>query len=354
MRRALQLAQRGWGRVAPNPLVGAVLLRGEQIVGEGYHAEFGGPHAEAEALADCADPAGTTCVVTLEPCAHVGKTAPCTEALIQAGVARVVFALRDPDATAGGGGARLLEAGIEVEEGLCRGEAAALNAPFLCSKTRSERPFVALKLATSLDGFLSDKKGRSQWISGPQARDWVHWLRAGFDAIAVGRRTAEMDDPQLTARGRVEPRILPRRVVFGRNGILRPELQLVRSAHEIATIAVAAPEGVPDAAASLQGTAVEVLGAVDLADALRLLRNRGIRSLLVEGGGTLAGVLLDAALVDRVYWIQAPLWLGDGTPAFGGRKATLLGDAPSWTVVERGALGVDTLLVVDREPCLQA
>jgi len=332
MRRALELARRGWGRVTPNPLVGAVLLRGEQIVGEGYHAEFGGPHAEVQALADCSEPAGTTCVVTLEPCAHFGKTAPCTEALIAAGVSRVVFAVRDPDPTAGGGGARLL---------------------FLWSKTRPERPFVALKLATSLDGFLADKKGRSQWISGPQARDWVHWLRAGFDAVAVGRRTAEIDDPQLTARGTVEPRISPKRVVFGRNGLIRPGLQLARTAQEIPTILVVAPEAVSDAVASLQGTGVEVHGAIDLADALRLLRDRGIRSLLVEGGGTLAGALLDAGLVDRVYWIQAPLWLGDGTPAFGSRKAMLLGDAPSWTVVERGALGVDTLLVVDREPCLQ-
>jgi len=248
---------------------------------------------------------------------------------------------------------RLREAGIEVEEGLGRDEAAALNAPFLYSKIRPARPFVALKLATSLDGFLTDTKGRSQWISGPQAREWVHWLRAGFDAIAVGRRTAQIDDPQLTPRGTVEPRVLPQRVVFGRSGILQPELQLARSAREIATIAFAAPEVVPDAAASLQGTAVEVVGAIDLADALRLLRSRGIRSLLVEGGGTLAGALLDAALVDRVYWIQAPLWLGGGTPAFGCRNAMLLGDAPSWTVVERGALGVDTLLVVDREPCLQ-
>lgn len=353
MRRALELAERGWGRVAPNPLVGAVLLRGEQIVGEGYHAEFGGPHAEIQALADCSEPAGTTCVVTLEPCAHVGKTAPCTDALIAAGVSRVVFAIRDPDPTAGGGGERLRQAGIEVEEGVCRDEAAALNALFLWSKTRPERPFVALKLATSLDGLLTDRKGRSQWISGPQARNWVHWLRAGFDAVAVGRRTAELDDPQLTTRGGVEPRICPKRVVFARNGAINPGLQVARTAEETPTLVLVAPEAVPDAAASLQGTAVEVHGAIDLADALRLLRDRGIRSLLVEGGGILAGALLDGDLVDRVYWIQAPLWLGEGTPAFGSRKGTLLGDAPSWTVVERGALGVDTLLVVDREPCLQ-
>ena len=352
MRRALELARRGWGRVAPNPLVGAVLCQGGRIVGEGYHAEFGGPHAEVRALDACADPAGSTCVVTLEPCAHTGKTAPCADALIAAGVARVVFALKDPDPEAGGGGQRLREAGIDVEEGLCREEAAALNAPFLWLKRRPERPFVALKLATSLDGFLTDKRGRSRWISGPPACAWVHWLRAGYDAVAVGRRTAEVDDPQLTVRGSLEPRTAPKRVVFARTGPVQPELHVVRTAGETPTIVITSPGSAPAVTAALRSTAVEVHGARDLTDGLRVLRGLGIGSLLVEGGGMLAGALLEAGLVDRLYWIQAPLWLGEGTPAFGRRTATLLEDARSWTVVERGELGVDTLLVVDREPCL--
>ncbi len=352
MRRALALARKGWGRVAPNPLVGAVLCREGRIVGEGYHGEFGGPHAEVRALKDCADPVGSTCVVTLEPCAHSGKTAPCTDALIAAGVARVVYALKDPDPEAGGGGQRLREVGIEVAEGLCREEAAALNAPFLWSRKRPERPFVALKLATSLDGFLTDKRGQCRWISGPPAREWVHWLRAGYDAIGVGRHTAEVDDPQLTVRGPVEPRVAPRRVVFARTGLVKPELRLVRRAGEIPTVVITSLGSVPAAAAALRGTAATVHGARDLADALRVLRGLGIGSLLVEGGGKLAGALLEAGLVDRFYWIQAPLWLGEGVPAFGQRAATFLQDARSWTVVERRELGVDTLLVVDREPCL--
>ncbi|MDH5549941.1 MAG: bifunctional diaminohydroxyphosphoribosylaminopyrimidine deaminase/5-amino-6-(5-phosphoribosylamino)uracil reductase RibD, partial [Gemmatimonadota bacterium] len=214
MARALELARRGWGRVAPNPLVGAVLVREGRLLAEGYHAEFGGEHAEIRALGDCADPSGATCVVTLEPCAHHGKTPPCADALVAAGVARVVFALPDPDPVAGGGAARLRQAGIEVAEGVGRLDAAALNAPFLWSRLRPERPFVALKMATSLDGFVADRSGASQWISGPEAREYAHWLRAGFDAVAVGRGTAVADDPALTVRGSVAPRVAPTRVVF--------------------------------------------------------------------------------------------------------------------------------------------
>jgi diaminohydroxyphosphoribosylaminopyrimidine deaminase/5-amino-6-(5-phosphoribosylamino)uracil reductase len=352
MQRALRLAKLGWGQVAPNPLVGAVLLRGGSIVGEGYHAAFGEPHAEIVALESCSDPRETTCVVNLEPCSHVGKTGPCVDALIAAGVSRVVFAVHDPDPEASGGGQRLRRAGIEVEIGVCRDEAVALNAPFLCSKVRPDRPFVALKIATSLDGFLTDSRKQSRWISGPEAREWVHWLRAGFDAIAVGRRTALLDDPQLTARGDIEPRVPPKRVVLGRKGPIERDLQLVRSARDIPTLLVVDPEAVTQVSRQLEGTNVTIHEAVGLEASLRLLRQQGIESVLVEGGGLLAGALLDEDLLDRVYWIQAPLWLGAGTPAFAQQKATSLSDVSRWTVVEQGSLGGDTLLVVDRRPCL--
>src|SRR5436189_38524 len=256
MRRALEIAWRGWGRVSPNPLVGAVVLRGDDAVAEGWHAEFGGPHAELAALHAAGDKArGATLVVTLEPCAHHGKTPPCTDAIRAAGVRRVVAAVRDPDLDARGGFDILKRAGIETQFGVLAEEAAAQNAPFLFTRQQTDLPFVALKLATSIDGRIADAGGRSQWISGPEARDHVHWLRAGFDAIAVG--------------------------------------------------------------------------------------------------GALGTKLLAEGLVDRLYWVQSPVWLGEGAvPAFPGIPAFPLAEAPRWTVVERRALGFDTLLVLDRRLCL--
>lgn len=352
MARALELAWKGWGRVSPNPMVGAVLLKDGRVVGEGYHAEFGGVHGEVAALESCADPSGATCVVTLEPCAHQGKTPPCTEALIRAGVRRVVAALRDPNPVARGGGEALRKAGVEVEFGLKAREAAALNAAFLWNCVRPDLPFVALKVATSLDGYLADFRGRSQWISGPEAREFVHWLRAGFDAIAVGRRTADSDDPLLTVRGSVVPRTTPRRIIFARSGGVRRDLRLVQTAREVPTWVVVDSRARSVAEAELAGTGVEIIVADGLREGLAELKRRGIGSLLVEGGATLASALLHAGLVDRFYWIQAPRWLGRGMPAFAPRDPLALGDSESWVVTERRTLGEDTLLVVDRSLCL--
>jgi diaminohydroxyphosphoribosylaminopyrimidine deaminase/5-amino-6-(5-phosphoribosylamino)uracil reductase len=354
MRRALQIARDGWGRVAPNPLVGAVLLRDGKVVAEGYHAEYGQPHAEAAALMAAGDARGATCVVTLEPCTHVGKTPACTDALIAAGVARVVYAVADPHAEAGGGAERLRAAGVDVAAGLERDRAAALMAPFLFAQMSSDRPFVAVKLATSLDGFVADHTGRSQWISGEAARDWVHWLRAGFDAIGVGARTVAADDPALTVRGAVVPRRTPTRVVFARRSLPSEDRQLVRSAGAVPTRVFAEPEVDGSAASALRDAGVAVSGAEHLMAALRALRADGIESLLVEGGGTLVTALLEAGVVDRVYWVQAPIWLGNGIRGFGDRSPLDLADTPAWTVTERTALGADTLLVVDRELCLPA
>jgi len=351
MDRALALALKGWGRVNPNPLVGAVLLRDGQVVGEGYHAEFGGPHAEMVALAACPDAKETTCVVTLEPCVHRGKTPPCAEALIAAGVRRVVVGVRDPTPEAGGGIEVLRRAGLETEVGVRREAAAALNAPFLCGVAQPDRPFVALKIATSLDGFTADAEGRSQWISGEEAREYVHWLRAGFDAIAVGRRTADADDPELTARGSVRPRVPPRRVIFARSGRVREDLRVVRTAREVPTIVVTSRETRGQTADRLSGTGVQVIGAEGVTAALRALRDLGIRSLLVEGGSSLAASLLAQDVVDRLYHIQAPLWLGSGMAAFGPRDPVPLETARRWGITERRALGRDSLLVVDRQVC---
>jgi diaminohydroxyphosphoribosylaminopyrimidine deaminase / 5-amino-6-(5-phosphoribosylamino)uracil reductase len=350
MTRALQLAWNGWGRVQPNPLVGAVVLQGDQVVGEGWHAEFGGSHAEPAALAAAGDRArGATVVCTLEPCAHQGTQPPCTGALLAAGVRRVVAALADPNPVAAGGAARLRAAGVEVELGLLADEASAQNAIFLHRQREPGRPYVALKLATTIDGRIADANGHSRWLSAEQAREFVQWLRAGFDALAVGGVTARADDPSLTVRGPLQPRVPPRRVVFAADGDVPPSLRLVRTARESPVMVVASPGAPAQRLAPLEAAGVEVMRAASLADALAALRAAGVASLLVEGGGRLAGALLAAGLVDRYYWVQTPLWLGMGSvPAIAGLPTTPLADARRWRVTERRALGEDTLLVLDR------
>ena len=350
MARALALAWRGWGRVSPDPLVGAVVLRGGELVGEGWHPEYGDRHAETMALADAGERArGATLVVTLEPCSHQGKQPPCTDAIIRAGVVRVVAAMRDPNPLAAGGAERLREAGLEVEIGPLGDAAAVQNASFLHGLRDQTRPFLSLKLATSLDGKIADGFGRSRWISGEPARDYVQWLRAGFDAIGVGGRTARLDDPALTVRGPVRPRTAPRRVVFDRVADLGTNLTLIRTAGETPTVVVTSPEADPIRVQRLQAAGVTVVQAGSLTQALGSLRKHGITSLLVEGGGQLAGALLGAGLVDRYYWIQAPLWLGEGgIPALAGLPTQQLDQAVRWRVVDRRALGDDTLLVLDR------
>src|SRR6266581_2323654 len=354
MRRALELALAGWGRVSPNPLVGAVVLQGDAVVGEGYHAEYGGAHAEVMALG-AAGPAaaGATLVVSLEPCAHHGKTPPCTEAILAAGVARVVAAIRDPDPEARGGLDVLRRAGVDVALGPMQEGAAALNAPFFFSRLHAERPYVALKLATSIDGRIADAAGRSQWVSGAEAREYVHWLRAGFDAIAVGGTTALQDNPQLTVRGTVAPRRPPVRVVFDRRAMLNPSALLVSSARDVPTWVMSSPEAPASSVAALEQNGVRVFRPASLTAGLLLLREAGIETVLCEGGGALGARLLVDGLVDRLYWVQSPVWLGEGAvPAFPGVPPHPLAAAPRWTPVERRALGSDTLLVLDRRLCL--
>ena len=350
MGRAIALAWQGWGRVQPNPLVGAVVLHDGRILGEGWHAEFGGLHAEPLALA-AAGPAarGATVVSTLEPCDHQGRQPPCTNALVAAGVCRVVVAVADPNPVAAGGAARLRAAGIEVELGVGADEASAQNAIFLHRHRDPARPFIALKLATSIDGRIADANGQSRWLSGGSARDFVHWLRAGFDALAVGGVTARADDPSLTVRGSVQPRVPPRRVIFAADGDVPPTLRLVRSAREIPTVVVVAPAAPASRVTPLERAGVTVVRAASLPEAMRELRAAGVASVLVEGGGRLAGGLLAAGLVDRYYWVQAPLWLGaSGVPAVAGLPTIRLDDVTRWRVSDRRALDDDTLLVLDR------
>jgi diaminohydroxyphosphoribosylaminopyrimidine deaminase/5-amino-6-(5-phosphoribosylamino)uracil reductase len=350
MDRALAIAWQGWGQVHPNPMVGAVVLRDGTPVGEGAHLRFGGPHAEVAALREAgARSQGATMVVTLEPCRHHGKQPPCVDAIVSAGIRRVVFGADDPNPAAGGGAAALEAAGIEVFRLPVRALVARQNASFFHDLQATRRPFVALKLATSVDARVADYSGRSRWISGPAAREWVQWLRAGFDAVAVGGRTARTDDPSLTVRGSVTPRVPPRRVVFDREGDLTGANQLLATAASLPVLLVTESSLSPERAQPLEDAGVTVMVAHGLADALGQLRDEGIRSVLVEGGGRLAARLLGQGLVDRFYWVQSPLWLGEGgMPAFAGLGSSLLEQVARWRVAERRALGEDTLLVLDR------
>jgi len=349
MERAIALAWSGWGRVGRNPLVGALVLRDGEVVGEGFHAGYGGPHAEVAALAVAGGAArGADLVVSLEPCVHHGKTPPCTDAILAAGVRRVIFGAHEEDPAARGGAAVLARAGVTVEGGLLEAEVRAQNAIFFHRFAGRGRPFVALKLAVSLDARIADRDGRSQWVSGEAAREFVQWLRAGFDAIAVGAGTARADDPSLTVRGPVRPARPPLRVVLDRRGELSPDSTLARTARETPTLALVGRDA-DGGTGALREAGVEVAPADGPAEALAELARRGVDGVLIEGGGVVAGRFLAEDLVDRVYLVVAPLWLGErGVPAFPGLADASIGEAVRWRTVERRALGDDTLLVMDR------
>jgi diaminohydroxyphosphoribosylaminopyrimidine deaminase/5-amino-6-(5-phosphoribosylamino)uracil reductase len=346
MRRALLLARRGWGQTAPNPMVGAVVVRAGRVIGKGYHAEFGGAHAEVVSLQDAgADARGADLYVTLEPCAHHGKTPPCVDAIIAAGIRRVVIAHEDPNPVAQGGAAKLRAAGIDVVVGVEREAAAELNAPFLFQQREASRPFVTLKLAVSLDGAMAAGDGAPRWLTGEEARKHVHKLRAGADAVAVGIGTALADDPQLTVRSGKRPRVAPRRVVFDRSARLPSTSKLARTAKKVPVEVLVESPGLPGATA-LAAKGVSVHAAAGLAGHLAGLRNRGVGHLLVEGGAILAGALLTSGYVDRLIIFQAPVLLGAGAiPAFGSTTPAPGAATSRWTVVERQEFGDDLMTV---------
>ncbi|MFI5310975.1 MAG: bifunctional diaminohydroxyphosphoribosylaminopyrimidine deaminase/5-amino-6-(5-phosphoribosylamino)uracil reductase RibD [Gemmatimonadales bacterium] len=339
MRRALALARRGWGQTAPNPMVGAVVVRESAVVGEGFHARFGEAHAEVRALESAGPRAnGATMFVSLEPCNHQGKTPPCSEAIIAAGVRRVVAGTRDPSTVAGGGAERLRAAGIVVELGLEEAEARELNAPFLFGSSGARRPWVTLKLAVSLDGAVAGPSGAPRWFTGEAARRYVHRLRAQADAIAVGIGTAIADDPALTVRHGRRPRVAPLRVVLDRSARLPLAGRLAKTARRVPTLVLAER---PDEAraGALSASGVEVARVDGLTGALGALHERGIRSLFVEGGAGVSGALLAAGMVDRLIIFQAAVVIGPGgLAAFGGAPMT-----GRLRVIERREFGDDLM-----------
>jgi len=341
MRRALDLARLGIGHTAPNPMVGAVLVRDRAIVGEGHHQRFGEAHAEVRAITAAGDRAkGATLFVTLEPCAHTGKTPPCADAIIRAGVSRVVAAMADPNALAAGGAARLREAGIDVTLGVLEGEARELNASYVHA-LHSTRPWVTLKMAVSLDCAIADGTRTTTRITAGPARRYAHTLRAAHDAVAVGMGTVRIDDPQLTVREVPAPRIPPTRVVFSRTGRLSLTSTLANSIAQ-GPVVVTAESIEPEYERALRDHGVEVLIARGIHESLTHLRERGLRSILVEGGAVIAGELLQAGLVDRLVLVQAPIILGRGAVyAFAMAPPMRGADAARWRVVSREVFGDD-------------
>lgn len=326
-------------------MVGAVVVQAGEVVAEGFHARFGADHAEVVALRSAGErAAGSTLYVTLEPCSHRGQTPPCVDAIVQAGVARVMIAARDPNPLAAGGVERLRAAGLAVEVGIAEAAARELNAAFFHS-FGSELPWVQLKLAVSLDGAIAARDRRPAWLTGPESRREVHRMRANVDAIAVGLGTALADDPALTVREVPEPRVAPLRIVFDSQANLPLSSTLVRTAREVPTLVVACE---PDEgrAAALREAGVELLIAASLRNALIALRTRGVRSLVVEGGARLAGSLLEAGLVQRLVIFQAPVILGAGAlNAFAHAPSADPRLAPRARVVERGSFGDDLMTI---------
>jgi diaminohydroxyphosphoribosylaminopyrimidine deaminase/5-amino-6-(5-phosphoribosylamino)uracil reductase len=337
LRRGLELAELGRGRVSPNPLVGAVIVRDGEVVGEGFHAELGELHAERAALADCRergqDPAGATMYVTLEPCAHQGRQPPCVDAILEAGIERVVIASDDPSEKAAGRGPGMLRDG-EVKVELAAGEEATaarlLNQPFR-KHARTGLPLVSLKLAMSLDGQTETPPGDSAWISGPQSQELVHRWRAESDAIAVGIGTVLADDPLLTARppqssfdshggsnlDRTEVR-QPIRVVFDRQARLPLDSQLLQTLDTSPVVAVASQHADAQRIAALRDAGAEILVADDIEAALSDLGRRNVTSLFVEGGATLAAAFVAQGAIDESRTFIAPTLLGDPRGGTGG------------------------------------
>ena len=344
MDEALSLARRGWGQTAPNPLVGAVLYKDDEKIAEGFHARFGETHAEVSAIASAGERArDSTLYVNLEPCAHHGKTPPCTDAIIAAGITRVVAATRDPGPVAKGGAELLRAAGIKVDIGVREAQARELNAPFFHAAT-SDRPWVTLKLAMSLDGAISGAERVGGWLTGAESRAEVQRMRAASDGIAIGVQTALADNPQLTARTHPPPRVQPLRIVFDRMGRLSSQNILVRTAREVPTLVVTTPS--TRIKAELGNAGVEQLGAEDVHDALRQLKQRGVLSLMVEGGAGLAASFLAGAHVDRLVIFRAPVILGSGAlGAFSAIASQEVESAPRFTLLETRGLGDDVMSV---------
>lgn len=350
MAHALRLGRRGMGKCWPNPAVGCVLVKDGRIVGRGWTQPGGRPHAEVVALADAGPQArGATAYVTLEPCAHTGKTPPCATALIQAGVARVVAPIADSDPRVAGQGFEMLrKAGIEVTTGPCAEEAMQDHAGFFL-KTEEGRPRVTLKLASSFDGRIATATGESKWITGPEARRAVHGLRACHDAVMVGAGTARADDPELTVRGRGHVH-QPVRVIASRLIDVPLMSRLASTAREVPVWIVHGSDAATATRRAWQSCGATLIqsrvtaGRLDPGALLAALGSQGLTRVFCEGGGQLAASLLAADLVDELVGFTAGLALGaEGRPGVGAMGVDTLTEAPRFRLVETRTLGNDVM-----------
>ncbi len=312
MQRALHLARRGTGAVSPNPLVGCVLVKQGRIIGEGWHERFGGPHAEIHALQSATESAsGADVYVNLEPCSHFGKTPPCARALIEAEVGRVFVGMKDPNQAVSGKGLDMLrDAGIQVQTGLMETASRQLNRFFIRHITTG-KPFIIMKAAITLDGYIADRHGSSKWISGPDARTGVHELRREVDAVLVGAGTVRTDDPLLNVRIQTDRH--PRKIILSRTGNIPTGARLL----DAQTIVVTEPGGMkPSVRSILVDKDVLLLehASEDLTGLMDRFGTMGISSILVEGGAEIFGAFLEQDLVNELRIVTAPLILGDGIP----------------------------------------
>ena len=353
MRLALNLAQRGLGCVWPNPAVGCVIVRDEKLLGRGWTQSGGRPHAETEALAQAGDVKGATAYVTLEPCAHHGKTPPCAEALIAAGITRVVSALDDPDSRVAGQGYKILQdAGVEVIQDILMDAAADLNQGFLLNRTIG-RPMFTLKMASSVDGRIATASRESRWITGPQARRQTHLMRARHDAVLIGAGTARIDDPLLDVRDMGLSDHNPVRIILDGGLSLSLTSRLARTAKDTplwichrAGLEKARRKTWEEIGVILIEVAHSDTGELDLADMAIQLGKRGLTRVLCEGGGRVASSMIAAELVDTLVTFTAGLAIGsEGGAVFGPLQIDALKDAPRFDLIESRAIGGDTMTV---------
>ena len=357
MKQALALAAKGRGYTSPNPMVGAVVVQDGKVVGKGYHPAAGEPHAEVNAIDNAGVNArGATIYVTLEPCNHVGRTPPCTEKILTAGIRKVVVAIADPNpGVKGGGMAYLRQKGLEVECGICEAEARELNEVFI-KYVRTQRPFVILKCAATLDGQIATRTGDSKWVTGELARQHVHFVRHHVDAIMVGVGTIRKDDPSLTTRLEHQDGCDPHRIVLDTRLSISSHARLFQQASSTKNYIAAGPLS-NDKDLLKRKEAVQAAGAiiletplkddrVDLKALMEILGDAGITSLLVEGGGQVIRSALSAGIVDKVMFYYAPKILGgnDGVPICSGRGPNLMKDCITLKDIRVERFGEDVLI----------
>lgn len=353
MQLALDLARRGRGFTSPNPMVGAVVVNNGKIVGRGYHPRTGEPHAEVFAIDDAGDKArGATIYVTLEPCNHTGRTPPCVQKIIAAGINRAVVAMEDPNPDVTGGGLTALRnAGLTVVIGVLEGEARRLNEVFVKYIT-TKLPFVLVKCAATLDGQLSTRTGDSKWVTGPAAREYVHQLRHEYDSILVGAETVRKDNPSLTARLEDRKTRDPIRIVLDTNLSVSRNAALFQQNNSAKTIVIAADTSSPEVRNNIESLGATVItlppenGRISLNQLMKVLGNRGITSILIEGGGQVIHAAFQAGIVDKINFFYAPkIMIGnDGTSICSGTGPDLMQNAVKVNNIRVQCFGEDILM----------